>query len=392
MLEVAKPALIGGEPVFSPPLPMARPKLPPYAELHSTFQKIVESGHLTKGPELANFESESKLYLGADDCVGVSSCTSGLMLCLQALKRRLPQGMEPLIAVPSFTFLASVTAIVWCGFRPVFVESEPASMNICLQDLRRVFQEQSPCAVLAVHCFGNPVPSEPLQNLCSENDTKLIFDAAHGFGATHKGQKVGQDGWCQVFSLTPTKMVVAGEGGLIATNDPQLAEELRVGREYGNDGNYDTRFPGLNARLSELHAALARRSLGMLDNVVADRNRIAGLLRASLGEIPGIGFQQLSPNSTTTYKDFTITIDQEAFGLNRDHAAKALLAEGIPSRKYFSPPCHQHKAFSQFSNRQLPQTEQLASRCLSIPLLEESSVPGITEAFAKLQKFSGQLG
>jgi len=370
---------------------MAAPKLPDPESLLPTFAEIIRSGQLTKGEQLRRFEEESAQYLGVSHCVGVSSCTSGLMLVLQALKRRTGGSKKVKVAVPSFTFLASVTALAWAGFEPVFVDVDPQTMNLCLEDLERVLEADDIAGVLAVHCFGNPVPRDLIEPLCQKAGVPLLFDAAHGFGSIYQDRKVGQGGWCQVFSLPPTKMVVAGEGGVIATNDQALADELRIGREYGNDGRYDTVFPGLNARLSELHCCLARASLAMLDDVVAHRNEVAGSLRAALSEIPGLGFQQITPESRTTYKDFTVTFDPQAFGTTRDKAAAALLAEGIPSRKYFAPPCHRHQAFLQYDNRALANTETLASSCLSLPLLNEDSVAGLASALAKLQRFSGEI-
>ena len=385
------PALLGGEPVFSPPLPMASPRLPQPETVLPSLEKMIRTGQLTKGSELQSFEEESARYVGVRHAVGVSSCTSGLMLCLQALHRRLTKKEKPKIAVPSFTFLASVTALIWAGFEPVFVEVDPGSMNICLEDLEKVLEGERVSGVMPVHCFGNPVRLEQAEEICQRAGVPLMFDAAHGFGSIHRGVHVGKGAWCQVFSLTPTKMVVAGEGGLICTDDDELASELRVGREYGNDGRYDTVFAGLNARLSEMHACLARASLGMLEDVVSHRNQVAKALRQALERVPGIGFQKITDDSRTTFKDFTIVIDPSEFGLNRDATAAALLAEGVPSRKYFAPPCHRHQAFETFSDRPLPQTDFLADRCLSLPLLELDTVEPLSGALHKIQLNSDQI-
>jgi dTDP-4-amino-4,6-dideoxygalactose transaminase len=385
------PAVLGGEPTFNPSLPMASPRLPQPEIVLPVIERIIRSGQLTKGAELTGLEKEAAEYVGVEHAVGVSSCTSGLMLCLQALRRRLTAGSSYKVAVPSFTFLASVTSLVWAGFEPVFVEVDPLSMNVCLQDLERVLSENEICAVMPVHCFGNPVPLDRIENLCEKSGVPVMFDAAHGFGSIHKGKKVGKGAWCQVFSLTPTKMVVAGEGGIICTDDSELAHELRVGREYGNDGRYDTVFAGLNARLSEMHACLARASLAMLEDVVAHRNKVATAMQQALGRIPGLSFQEITEDSRTTYKDFTIVIDPDQFGLSRDAVATALLAEGVPTRKYFSPPCHRHQAFKAFSDRDLPQTQELSDRCLSLPLLEPETVEPLALAFNKLHQYSQQL-
>ena len=136
-------------------------------------------------------------------------------------------------------------------------------------------------AILATHIFGTPCDVEGLQEVADRNGLRLFFDAAHAFGSTHGGTKVGGFGDAEVFSLSPTKVVVAAEGGIIATNDDLLAERCRIGRNYGNPGDYDCRFVGLNARMSELHAATALASLQDLDERLEERNRLAASYTAS---------------------------------------------------------------------------------------------------------------
>jgi dTDP-4-amino-4,6-dideoxygalactose transaminase len=371
---------------------MAAPRLPDWEAVRPGFERIISSGQLTKGSELDSFEQECAAYLQVADCVGVSSCTSGLMLVLQVLRRRLGAQVDrPRVAVPSYTFMASVAAMLWAGFEPEFVEVDPASMNICPQDLERALQGKDVVAALAVHCFGNPVPSS-VEEVCRQAGVPLIFDAAHGFGSLYEGKPVGGAGWCQVYSLTPTKMVVAGEGGVVASNDPALARELRIAREYGNDGSYDSLLPGLNARLSELHCALARESLKMLEEVVAFRNKAACQLYGALSSIAGLSFQTITPQARTTYKDFTVVVDPELFGCSRDAMAWALACEGVPSRAYFHPACHTHTAYRAFSRRPLPRTEQLSERCLSIPLLGGHTVQPMAAALARIQSHAAEVG
>ena len=158
----------------------------------------------------------------------------------------------------------------------------------------------------------------------SENGLRLFFDAAHAFGSMHGGTKVGGFGDAEVFSLSPTKVVVAAEGGVIATNDDLLAERCRIGRDYGNPGDYDCRFVGLNARMSELHAATALASLEDLDERLAERNRLAAAYTAALAGIPGIRIPEVPAGDRSTYKDYSILIDADGYGLDADAVAERL--------------------------------------------------------------------
>lgn len=379
-------ACLGGTPRFQPPLPLASPRIPRSVALLPKLQAILDSGHLTKGSELLGFEHDCCAYLGVKHSIGVSSCTLGLMLVYQALKRRHPLVLKPRLAVPSFTFMASIAAMRWAGFEPEFVEVDPDTMNLDLDDLATILAKDDVLGAVAVHCFGNPVPTRAIETIAHTHKKALIFDAAHAFGSYHDGVPVGRAGWCQVYSLTPTKMVIAGEGGLVVTNDPELDSELRIGREYGNDGHYNSTFAGLNARLPEMSCVLARASLTQLESVVQARNETAALLRQALTEVPGIGFQLITPNSRTTYKDFTIRIDPGTFGCSRDALAWALHHEGVPTRAYFSPPCHHHDAYRAFSSRPLPETDWLAKRCLSLPLLSPDTSGPLSQAITAIQE------
>jgi dTDP-4-amino-4,6-dideoxygalactose transaminase len=173
--------------------------------------------------------------------------------------------------------------------------------------------------------------------------------------------------------MTPTKVLVAGEGGLVATNDTNLAAELRIGRNYGNPGDYDTQFAGLNARMSEFHAATALESLEMLDESLGRRREIAALYVSLLGEVPGLETQQVAVTDESTYKDFTLSVDPDEFGLTRSQLARALRAEGIETRKYFDPPLHRQTAYRHEDVPELSVTNLVSSRVLSLPIYPDLS-------------------
>ena len=219
-----------------------------------------------------------------------------------------------------------------------------------------------------------------------------MFDSAHGAGSLididGTARPLGGFGRAEVFSLTPTKVLSGAEGGLITTNDGDLAEHLRWARDYGNPGDYDTRFAGLNARLSELHAAMALASLEHLEERVLHRNAVADRYRTVLGEIPGLGFQTVPAGSRSSYKDFTVLVDAAGFGCSREAVVAALHAEGIQTRPYYSPPLHRQQAYAAVESPALPVTDRLASQVISLPIwshLPLETVDRVGEALAGIQ-------
>jgi dTDP-4-amino-4,6-dideoxygalactose transaminase len=302
--------------------------------------------------------------LGVDHVVAVNSCTSGLMLSVQALT----DGRPGAVIVPSFTFSATAHAVAWNGRTPRFAECTPDTFQLDPVRAAAALDDGTVSALIATHIFGAPCEALRIAEIARANGVPVVFDAAHAFGAASGGTPVGGFGAAEVFSLTPTKVLVAGEGGLVSTNDAALAEILRMGRDYGNPGDYDTRFPGLNARMSEFHAAMALESLELLDENLERRRSLAELYRSYLGGITGIGFQAVPPKDASTYKDFTVTVDPTAYGCTRDTLARALDAEGIDTRKYFSPPVHRQRAYRHVTGECLPVTERVSERVLSLPI------------------------
>ena len=295
---------------------------------------------------------------------------------------------EPLgeVIIPSFTFLAGPAAIVWNNLRPVFIDVDPRTTNVMPQTVAAAITPRT-VAISACHNFGNPCDVPALAALAAEHGLPLIVDAAHGFGASMHGRPVGAGATAQVFSLSPTKLLVAGEGGIVATDCDCLAHFVRLGREYGNDGSYDALFAGVNGRMPELSAAVAISSLAMLDDVADRRRRIAARYRQGLEQLRGIGFVESAAGSLSSHKDFSITIDPARFGMTRDSVRRALAVRGIETRAYYDPPCHQQTAFEHFHDRtrSLAATELLSARSLSLPIgahVDDAVVDEVCEAVA----------
>lgn len=382
----SRPALLGGAPAFAARLPFARPTIEDPQRILESLGSALESGFVTNGPLVRELEARSAEAFQTEHCVAVASCTTGLMLVVQALD---PQGP---VLLPSFTFSATAHAVAWNGRPILFADCDPESWTLGTADVYG-----SPALILGVHVSGVPVDVLGLAKTASAIGAEVMFDAAHGAGSTtavEGTRPLGGFGRAEVFSLTPTKVLSGAEGGLVTTNDGDLAERLRLARDYGNPGDYDTRFVGMNARLSELHAAMALASLDHLDARVAYRNAVAARYQELMGGIPGVGFQVVPKGCRSSYKDFTILVDGALFGASRETVVSALHAEGIPTRPYYSPPVHRQTAYADVKSPPLPNTDRLASQVISLPMwshLPMEHVERISEALQVIQAHAPAL-
>ncbi len=372
--------------MFPQGVPFVRPPAPTLERVTEILADSWKRGSLTNGELVKELERRAADYLGVAHVVAVSSCTTGLMLALRALE------VDGPVVMPSFTFSASAHAVAWNGGTPRFAECDPSSFQVDLDDAGQRLPGAS--AILATHVFGAPCAPEALSVLARDAGIPLVFDAAHAFGALRSGSPVGGFGDAEVFSLTPTKPLVAGEGGLVATTRDDVAYKVRIGRDYANPGDYDTRFVGLNGRMSEMHAATALASLEGFEANQERRFAIVERYRSGLSKIPGVRVQTVAASDQSTWKDFTIAVDREEFGVDRDGLRHALRADGVDTRTYFDPPVHRQHAYRKIDSGPLPVTDAVAGRVLSLPVypaLDDRVVDGIIDLIAAVHDKSSDF-
>jgi dTDP-4-amino-4,6-dideoxygalactose transaminase/lipopolysaccharide/colanic/teichoic acid biosynthesis glycosyltransferase len=380
---LAEPAILGGPPAFREKFRFHAPLLPDLHHVFTAYEDAYRTGLITNANLVARLEAAVAGRLGVKHCVAVSSCTSGLMMVLRAL------GLTGEVILPSFTFFATGHALRWNGLQPVFADCDASTWNVDPADVERKITPHT-SAILAVHLYGNPCDVSALERLAARHRLRLIFDAAHGFGSEYQGRPVGQFGDAEVFSLSPTKLLVAGEGGLVTTNDASIARAIRYMRNYGDLGAYDPLWLGLNARMSEFNASLALAGLPLVDAKVERRNHIANLYTRLLAPLRGLRLQKVVPGDLCAYKDFSILIQSELLGLSRDFLANALLRENIETKKYFYPPLHQQALYREFCNAAtngLHRTNAIAGGVLSLPnyeMLGDKAIENISRAIQRI--------
>ncbi|MFH0772095.1 MAG: aminotransferase class I/II-fold pyridoxal phosphate-dependent enzyme, partial [Candidatus Omnitrophota bacterium] len=380
-----KPAIAGGIPMFRQMLNIIRPTLFDSAEMIAELREIFSSGNVTTSKYVRLFEQECARYLGVKEAVVVSSATSGLMLAVKAL------GLKGEVIVPSFTFTATVHSLIWNGLTPVFVDCEEGTYNI---DVSQVESKITPktSAIMPVCIFGNPPRIKELMDLAQKHSLKLIFDSAQAFGAEYAGVSVGGFGDCEVFSLSPTKVLTAIEGGLITTNNIELAQYLRRLRDYGKRGE-DFECVGLSARMSELHALVGLKNLKNVEKCLKTRRDLIASYQRLLKDIDGISFQEIHRGNKSSGNYMVIFIDEQWFGMSRDKLYEALKAENIETKKYFYPAVHlqeAYRAFRQSYEGKLPVTEKASGIGLALPLyghMEPVTVEKVCEAIIRIHKF-----
>jgi dTDP-4-amino-4,6-dideoxygalactose transaminase len=348
-------------------LPIIRPTLPPLIEVEELVRSSWELGIVTVGPTVRAFEEEVCRRTRARHAIALSSCTAGLMLVPRALD--LSPGSK--VIVPSFTFAATVQALLWNGLIPVFCDCLPGTCTLDPGDVERNLSPKA-VAICPVYTYGLPPDIDALLEVGQRRGLPVYFDAAQGLGATYRGKAAGSFGVCEVFSFSPTKVITAIEGGVVTTNDDSLADRLRSMRDYGKDpqNGEDMIHMGLSARMSELHAAVGLLSLRNMDTLVKSRLERIACYRERLGHLPGCWVQEYPGDRTTSGNYFVLFVTDRA-RRSRDEVCEALKARGIQTKRYFYPPVHEQTIFQRFPIRtsaRMTNTVKTSREGLALPL------------------------
>jgi dTDP-4-amino-4,6-dideoxygalactose transaminase len=347
-----------------------------------------ESGIVTVGDLVRNIEEQACRQTDARYAVALSSCTAGLMLVPQSLGLR--SGTE--VIVPSFTFAATAQALLWNRLVPVFCDCLPGTCTLDPADVERNLTS-STGAICGVSVYGLPPDIDALLDIGRRANVPVYFDSAQGLGATYKGQPLGQFGSCEVFSLSPTKVVTAIEAGLLTTNDRAIAERVRSMRDYGKDlvKGEEMVHLGLSARTSELHAAIGLIGLQRIHELVKARTERIALYRDRLGNLPGCCVQEFPPDRTTSGNYFVLFIG-DAARRSRDHVYDELKQVGIQTKRYFYPPVHDQAVFEHYPIRvsaQLTVTKKVSREGLALPLYSHMTEQEIDAVCSEVRRLLG---
>lgn len=346
-------------------LPIVQPTLPPLEELRPLLEQMWRTGTVTTGPITRNFEEAVKARIGVKRAVMVNHGTTALMLAARAMR------LTGEVIIPPFTWTATAGALMWNGIEPVFADITPGRLTLDPEAAEAAITPRT-TAIMPVNVFGVPADMDAFADLCQRRGLKLLGDSAQGLGAMYKARHQGGFGDAECFSMSPTKVVTALEGGLVTTNDEELANVIISMRDSGkNTDGSDIVHVGLSGRPSEFHAAVALKAFEHVEELVEARLERMGWYRELLEGTPGIGFQAVPDDCVTTGNYFVIFLEAERGPMSRNELYTALKERGIHGKKYFYPALHLQKAYAHLRARyqgKLPVSERAASQGLALPL------------------------
>ena len=375
-------AIFGGQPAFAEPAHVGRPAIGSIELILKRIRESLENRWLTNnGPFVQEFERRICQTTKTKHAIAVNNATVGLQLAIRAL------GMKGAVIVPSFTFVATAQALHWQGITPVFCDVDPETHCIDIDDVEQKMSADI-TGIIGVHLWGRACNVDGLADIASRHNVPLLLDAAQAFGAKRDGVPIGGNGAAEVFSFHATKFVNSFEGGAITTNDQELADQLRLMRNFGFE-DYDTVVQsGTNAKMCEPAAAMGITSLESAERFLAINRENLFTYREGLQSIQGITFhnQLLEEDSNCQYA--VVEVSENEFGLSRDQLLTILRSENILARKYFWPGCHRIPIFCNDAPPSLPVTESLCDRVLQLPTGSGMAVGQIAQVCDLLQTIS----
>ncbi|MDP2834903.1 MAG: aminotransferase class I/II-fold pyridoxal phosphate-dependent enzyme [Pseudomonadota bacterium] len=368
-------ALFGAQPAFTEPVHVGRPNIGDRTALMQRFEDILDSRWLTnRGRQVQELEKRLAERLGVKHCIAMCNATIALEIVTRAL------GMKGEVIIPSMTFIATAHALQWQEITPVFCDIDPDTHTL---DVKRVEEMITPrtSGIVGVHVWGRPCDIEGLADIAQRHNLKLVFDAAHAIGCSHRGRAIGGFGDAEVFSFHATKVLNSFEGGAVTTNDDALAEKVRLMQNFGFAGLDNAIHIGTNGKMCEVSAAMGIVSLDSFDDFVACNKRNYHQYLDELGDFPGLRFVRYDENESNNYQYIVAQVDAEKAGLSRDALIKVLHAENVLARRYFWPGCHRmqpYRSYYPHAHLLLPNTEKVASELLILPTGTTLGAPEIS--------------
>jgi len=359
------------------PIFVTKPFLPPLEEFMPYLEKIWESRVLTNnGPFHQELERKLCEYLGVKYISLFANGTLALLTAIQALDLK-----GEVITTP-FSFVATTHALWWNKITPVFVDIEPETFTLCPDRIEAAITPKT-SAILPVHVYGYPCKVDRIQKIADRHGLKVIYDAAHAFGAIYKGRHLASFGDLSILSFHATKVFNTFEGGAIVCHSAEMKEHIDNLKNFGFRGETNVVEPGINAKMNEFQAALGLLQMKYLDQAILERKRIFEFYRAKLSGIKGIILPAIPSDLEANFAYFPVLIDDEENGLTRDGLHESLKAEDVYTRRYFYPLISEFSPYNQLDlakRNKISIADKVSKQVLCLPIY-----PGLeTEALNRI--------
>ena len=357
-------AIFGGSPAFTETLHVGRPNIGNRQRLLDRINDMLDRRWLTNnGPYVQEFERKIADMIGVKHCIAMANATIALEIAIRGI------GLTGEVIVPSMTFIATAHALQWQEITPVFCDIDPKTQTL---DPHRIEELITPrtTGIIGVHLWGRPCNIEALAEIAQRRNLKLLYDAAHAFGCSYKGQMIGSFGNAEVFSFHATKFFNALEGGAVVTNDDELAAKIRLMKNFGFVDYDKVIYIGTNGKMNEVSAAMGLTSLDDMDEFIAINRLNYNHYQHELAGIPGVSMVTYDEVEKCNYQYIVLEVDETVTQISRDRLIEILHAENVIARRYFYPGCHQmepYRSYFPHSRLLLPETEGLVKRVLSVP-------------------------
>jgi dTDP-4-amino-4,6-dideoxygalactose transaminase len=315
------------------------------------------------GPVVQEFEAKAAELLGVKHALAMCNATAALEIASKALD------LKGEVIMPSYTFIATAHALQWQGIKPVFADMDPNTHNIDPNKIEHLITPRT-TGIVGVHVWGRACDTAAIEAIAAKHNLKVMYDASHGFGCSVGGQMLGNFGACEVFSFHATKFINALEGGVVATNDDDLAYRMRMMTNFGFTGYDRVEYLGINGKMNEISAAMGLTNLEAMEDIVAVNRRNYRTYCDELRTAAGVSVIRYEPSEKNNYQYVVIEVDPDVCPRNRDEIVQALHAENVIARKYFWPGCHRMEPYRTTQPdawKQLPETERVAARVIVLP-------------------------
>jgi dTDP-4-amino-4,6-dideoxygalactose transaminase len=359
-----KLAILGGKPAFSEKLYVGRPNVGSREAFLARVGDMLDRRWLTNdGPFVKELEKRIAEYVGVRHCIAMCNATVALEIAIRAL------GLSGEVIVPSYTFIATAHALQWQQITPVFADIREDTHCLDPGAIERMITPRT-TGIIGVHLWGQSCDVDALTEIARRRKLRLMFDAAHAFGCSHKGRMIGNNGEAEVFSFHATKFFNTLEGGAVLTNDDELAHKMRLMRNFGFVDFDTVVYVGTNGKMNEVSAAMGLVNFDNLSAVVETNRRNWMAYRDGLAGIPGIRLHQLNERERNNFQYVVVEVEEGTAGLTRDSLVSVLWAENVIARKYFWPGCHKmepYRSLYPHAELLLPVTQRVAERVLLLP-------------------------